>query len=101
MSMFFFSFWLYIDININMCIFKNFSSSRLIDGSRVIEETIINLGTSDNLGNRNSEEQPRSGPDMPSASHNAPITDLLICKTDKQQTFVVSSARDGVIKIWK
>ncbi|XP_055384778.1 phosphoinositide 3-kinase regulatory subunit 4 [Condylostylus longicornis] len=72
----------------------------LIDGSRVIQEKIIRLGNSE-LATRNSEEQPRCGPEMPTSSHNDGITDLLMCKTEKHQNLIVSSSRDGVIKIWK
>ncbi|EDV91054.1 phosphoinositide 3-kinase regulatory subunit 4 [Drosophila grimshawi] len=77
-------------------------SARLIDGSQVIEEQIIpkcNAGDSQQL--RNSiEESPRSGPDMPKASHHDAITDLLMCK-DKGQIYIASASRDGVIKLWK
>lgn len=78
-------------------------SSRLIEGSQVIEEHIISLG---NLADMNTlrsstEENPRSGPEMPSASHHDAITDLLMCKTDKDQIYVASASRDGVIKLWK
>ncbi|XP_055904025.1 phosphoinositide 3-kinase regulatory subunit 4 [Eupeodes corollae] len=77
-------------------------SSRLTDGSQVIEENIISLATTD-LGSlrASTEETPRSGPEMPSHSHHDAITDLLMCKNDKQQIFIVSAARDGVIKLWK
>lgn len=47
------------------------------------------------------EENPRSGPEMPSASHHDAITDLLMCKTDKDQIYIASASRDGVIKLWK
>uniref|UniRef100_A0A182J607 non-specific serine/threonine protein kinase n=1 Tax=Anopheles atroparvus TaxID=41427 RepID=A0A182J607_ANOAO len=33
--------------------------------------------------------------------HNGVISDLLMCRTASKQTFVVSSSRDGVIKLWK
>ena len=46
------------------------------------------------------EEPPRSGPEPPSPGHHDIITDLLMCKTHKQN-FVASSSRDGVIKLWK
>jgi phosphoinositide-3-kinase, regulatory subunit 4 len=46
-------------------------------------------------------QQPRSsGPEIPAAGHHDMITDLVLCKTQKQ-TFVASSSRDGVIKLWK
>ncbi|KAM7363336.1 vacuolar protein sorting 15 [Cochliomyia hominivorax] len=77
--------------------------SRLIEGSQVIEEHIITLGNVADINSlrASSEENPRSGPEMPSASHHDAITDLLMCKTDKDQIYVASAARDGVIKLWK
>lgn len=80
-----------------------FFSSRLIEGSQVIEEHIIPLGNVADINSlrASSEENPRSGPEMPSASHHDAITDLLMCKTDKDQIYVASAARDGVIKLWK
>jgi phosphoinositide-3-kinase, regulatory subunit 4 len=50
--------------------------------------------------NRINEEPPRSGPEIPAAGHQDMITDMVLCKTQKQ-TFVASSSRDGVIKLWK
>lgn len=89
----------------------NFSlsiSSRLIDGTHVIyevqEATNAAVNTSSGSGSasiRNTEEQqPRSGPELPAPGHNGDITDLLMCKSQKQ-IFVASSSRDGVIKLWK
>ncbi|KAH8293534.1 hypothetical protein KR054_001369 [Drosophila jambulina] len=77
-------------------------SARLIDGSQVIEEQIISMSnTADSQQLRAStEENPRSGPDMPTASHHDAITDLLMCK-DKGQIYIASASRDGVIKLWK
>lgn len=77
-------------------------SARLIDGSQVIEEQIIpknSIGDSQQM-RASIEESPRSGPDMPKASHHDAITDLLMCK-DKGQIYIASSSRDGVIKLWK
>uniref|UniRef100_A0A182QQ95 non-specific serine/threonine protein kinase n=1 Tax=Anopheles farauti TaxID=69004 RepID=A0A182QQ95_9DIPT len=42
----------------------------------------------------------RVGPEMPAHGHNDVISDLLMCRTAKQ-TFIASSSRDGVIKLWK
>ncbi|EDW83237.1 uncharacterized protein Dwil_GK22752 [Drosophila willistoni] len=83
------------DVNFNYC-------ARLIDGSQVIEEQIISMSnTGDSQQLRTSaEENPRSGPDMPTASHHDAITDLLMCK-DKGQIYIASASRDGVIKLWK
>ncbi|CAD7085003.1 unnamed protein product [Hermetia illucens] len=76
--------------------------SRLIDGIPVVCETITSLGTSGSMGSsRSADEQPRSGPEMPSPYFIDSITDLIMCNTDKQQTFIPSAGRDGVIKIWK
>ncbi|XP_022220830.2 phosphoinositide 3-kinase regulatory subunit 4 [Drosophila obscura] len=76
-------------------------SARLIDGSQVIEEQVISMGTGESQQLRTStEENPRSGPDMPTASHRDAITDLLMCK-DKGQIYIASASRDGVIKLWK
>lgn len=81
--------------------FKSFRA-RLIDGSQVIEEQIISMSsTGDSQQLRTStEENPRSGPDMPTASHHDAITDLLLSK-DKGQIYIASASRDGVIKLWK
>lgn len=46
------------------------------------------------------EETPKSGPELPATGHHDLITDLVMCKTQKQ-SFVASSSRDGVIKLWK
>lgn len=60
---------------------------------------IQELETKTNLP-RKAEEIPRSAPDMPHPGHNDGITELIMCKTEKQM-FVASSSRDGVIKLWK
>jgi len=90
-----------IKSNIFKCVNLS-SSARLIDGSQVIEEQIISMAsTGDSQQLRSStEENPRSGPDMPTASHHDAITDLLMCK-DKGQIYIASASRDGVIKLWK
>lgn len=46
------------------------------------------------------EETPKPGPELPSVGHNDVISDLVLCRTQKQ-TFIASSSRDGVIKLWK
>ncbi|XP_049286740.1 phosphoinositide 3-kinase regulatory subunit 4 [Anopheles funestus] len=46
------------------------------------------------------DDDHRVGPEMPAHGHNDVISDLLMCRTMKQ-TFVASSSRDGVIKLWK
>lgn len=69
----------------------------------MIREKIINLGNSADMNSLRTsiEENPRSGPEMPSVSHHDAITDLLMCKTDKGQIYIASASRDGVIKLWK
>lgn len=81
----------------------NIPSSRLIDGTRVIYEvqTISNSTSSGSSSSaKNEEHPPRSGPEPPAPGHNDVITDLLMCKTQKYPV-LVSSSRDGVIKLWK
>lgn len=57
-------------------------------------------GSSGAASRMNVEETQRPGPELPAAGHNDVITDLVLCRTQKQ-TFVASSSRDGVIKLWK
>lgn len=87
--------------------FKYNFSARTIDGTFVIQE--IYNSTPNQMGSgsssssstmRSMEEMPRAGPETPSVSHHDVITDLVLCRTQKQ-TFVASSSRDGVIKLWK
>ncbi|XP_036323773.1 phosphoinositide 3-kinase regulatory subunit 4 [Rhagoletis pomonella] len=77
--------------------------SQMIDGSQVIFEQTVSLSNPSDINSASCsmEENPRSGPDMPSPCHHDAITDLLMCKTDKGQIFIASAARDGVIKLWK
>lgn len=60
-----------------------------------------NRTTANTVSGPAEEQQPRSGPDQPPAGHNDVITDLLLCRSQKQQFFVASASRDGVIKLWK
>lgn len=77
--------------------------SRLVDGTELVQEIVSSSAKKpsmdDNLKS-NIDETPRSGPELPSAGHHDVITDLALCKTLKQ-TFLVSSSRNGVIKLWK
>ncbi|XP_067619259.1 phosphoinositide 3-kinase regulatory subunit 4 [Eurosta solidaginis] len=77
--------------------------TQIIDGSQVIYEQTITLSNPSDLNSASCsmEENPRSGPDMPSPCHHDAITDLLMCKTDKGQIYMASAARDGVIKLWR
>uniref|UniRef100_A0A182P1N3 non-specific serine/threonine protein kinase n=1 Tax=Anopheles epiroticus TaxID=199890 RepID=A0A182P1N3_9DIPT len=56
-------------------------------------------GGASERGSRPDDEH-RVGPEMPAHGHNDVISDLLMCRTAKQ-TFIASSSRDGVIKLWK
>lgn len=69
--------------------------SRLIEGTQVIQEVENKPSVT-----RKADEAPRSAPEMPHPGHYDAITELLMCKTEKQ-LFVASSSRDGVIKLWK
>lgn len=91
---------------------------RLIDGTKVINELKVDdakgptggstaaaggsSGSSRLSGATSSsqEDSPRSGPEPPPAGHIDEITDLVLCKNQKQM-FIASSSRDGVIKLWK
>ncbi|EFA10236.2 Phosphoinositide 3-kinase regulatory subunit 4-like Protein [Tribolium castaneum] len=68
--------------------------SRLIDGFHVIYEN-----PESDRGKESSEEGPRGGPEQPPAGHRDCITDITLCKAS--QCFMVSSSRDGIIKVWK
>ncbi|XP_030749901.1 phosphoinositide 3-kinase regulatory subunit 4 [Sitophilus oryzae] len=68
--------------------------SRLIDGTDVIYEEASNTRPKDKT-----EEVPRAGPEPPSAGHRDCISDITMCKAS--QCFVITSSRDGVIKVWK
>ncbi|XP_053669300.1 phosphoinositide 3-kinase regulatory subunit 4 [Anopheles marshallii] len=84
------------------CIFYS-HRSRLIDGTKVISENIgtgASTGTGPGERGTRADDDHRVGPEMPAHGHNDVISDLLMCRTAKQ-TFVASSSRDGVIKIWK
>lgn len=85
---------MYFEIKVSSKISFLFSS-RLIDGTRVIQELETKLSST-----RKTEDSARSAPDLPHAGHHDGITELLMCKTEKQ-VFVASSSRDGVIKLWK
>lgn len=79
--------------------------SRPIDGTYVIQEICngnqqSSTGAAGASSRINVDEVPKPGPELPSVGHNDVITDLVLCRTQKQ-TFVASSSRDGVIKLWK
>ncbi|XP_053378617.1 phosphoinositide 3-kinase regulatory subunit 4-like [Mercenaria mercenaria] len=66
--------------------------SRIIEGTEVIEETYSKKQTS-------SEDIPRRGPDAPPQGHNDIITDVSLCQAS--QCLVLTSSRNGVVKVWK
>ncbi|KAG5888474.1 hypothetical protein JTB14_022104 [Gonioctena quinquepunctata] len=68
--------------------------SRLIDGTLVIYEEAGPVRKVDR-----GEEIPRPGPEPPAAGHRDCISDIAMCKAS--QCFLVTSSRDGVIKVWK
>ncbi|XP_053678461.1 phosphoinositide 3-kinase regulatory subunit 4 [Anopheles nili] len=74
--------------------------SRLIDGTKVISENASTTASGASERSGRSDDDHRMGPEMPAHGHNDVISDLLMCRTAKQ-TFVASSSRDGVIKLWK
>ncbi|KAL3269438.1 hypothetical protein HHI36_008508 [Cryptolaemus montrouzieri] len=66
---------------------------RLIDGTDVTYE-VTNMRIKDK-----NEEIPRPGPEPPATGHRDTVSDIVLCKAT--QVFVVTSSRDGVIKVWK
>ena len=68
------------------------SRSRLIDGTEVIFETCERK-------QQLHDESPRRGPDETPTGHHDCITDIAMTKIP--QNFLISSSRDGVIKVWK
>lgn len=69
---------------------------RLIDGTSVIVETVVPTAA---RSTGKADETPRAGPEPPPAGHRDCISDIILCKAS--QCFMVSSSRDGVIKVWK
>ncbi len=67
--------------------------SRLVDGTEVIQETY------GKARNSSTDDIPRRGPDVPPTGHHDVITDINICQTT--QCFIITSSRDGVVKVWK
>lgn len=70
-------------------------NSRLIDGTQVVYEEAVPVRRVLEGG----EEVPRAGPEPPAAGHRDCISDIVLCKAT--QCFLVTSSRDGVIKVWK
>lgn len=70
-------------------------NTRLIDGTPVVCEEAVPVRKHMEGG----EEVPRAGPEPPAAGHRDCISDIVLCKAT--QCFLVTSSRDGVIKVWK
>lgn len=80
----------------------NFSyRSRMIDGTNVVQEVQTKPHTPAAGVPRSNvaEESPRAGPDQPATGHYDGITDISMCQAG--QCFMLTGARDGVIKVWK
>ena len=69
-------------------------SNRMIDGTEVLYETYEKRRS-----NLSYDEHPRRGADEPPTGHIDCITDITMTK--QPQNFLISCARDGVIKVWK
>jgi len=67
------------------------SRSRLIEGTEVIQETYGKP--------RAALTEERCLPDRPAVGHHDIITDLALCRST--QTLIVTSSRDGMVKVWK
>lgn len=68
----------------------------MIDGTNVVYESHSKPAPPPKGG---VEESPRAGPDPPPPGHYDGVTDLSMCQAS--QCFLLSAARDGVIKVWK
>lgn len=70
---------------------------RMIDGTNVVQEVQSKPTTQGK--SHSGEESPRAGPDPPPSGHHDGVIDLNMCQAT--QCFLLSAARDGVIKVWK
>ena len=68
--------------------------SRLIEGTEVVQETYGKLKSQ-----TEDQQQPRKGPEAPPTGHHDIITDVNVCQPS--QCFMITSSRDGVVKVWK
>ncbi|XP_017771764.1 PREDICTED: phosphoinositide 3-kinase regulatory subunit 4 [Nicrophorus vespilloides] len=74
--------------------------SRQVDGTNVVVEACEDPPPYGQPSiNLKPDEIPRAGPEPPPTGHRDSITDIALCKT--KQCFMLTSSRDGVIKIWK
>ncbi|CAB4008676.1 Phosphoinositide 3-kinase regulatory subunit 4, partial [Paramuricea clavata] len=78
--------------NLNDVVLKY--NSRLIDGTEVFREVYCKSNQV-----MTQDDVPKRGPDKPPTGHHDCITDLAF--VTNPQHFLISAARDGVIKIWK
>ncbi|KAH7959192.1 hypothetical protein HPB49_009161 [Dermacentor silvarum] len=69
--------------------------SSLIDGTKVIQEVYSSRPRKD----QPSSEQPKRYPEQPPTGHNDCISDIGIVQTS--QTFIISTSKNGVVKVWK
>lgn len=69
--------------------------NRVVDGTEVIVESPVKPRTAA----VSSEDTPKRGPDQPPSGHKDIITDVIVM--NDPQRLVITSARDGTIKMWK
>ncbi|XP_077453778.1 phosphoinositide 3-kinase regulatory subunit 4 [Stigmatopora argus] len=82
-------------------------SRKIIEGTEVVQEIHSKqksgsgggCGGGGGNGSGGGEDSPRRGPDSLSVGHHDIITDVATFQTT--QGFIVTSSRDGVIKVWK
>lgn len=72
--------------------------SRLIDGTEVIQETYVKQKTG-SPSNSSGDDGQKKGPDVPPTGHHDIITDINICQPS--QCFMITTSRDGIVKVWK
>nr|XP_045600663.1 phosphoinositide 3-kinase regulatory subunit 4-like isoform X2 [Procambarus clarkii] len=70
-------------------------SSRVVDGTEVIVESANKPHTTPS----SSDDTPKRGPDQPPPGHKDIITDVIVM--NEPQRLVITSGRDGTIKMWK
>ena len=66
----------------------------MIDGTDVLYETYEKRRS-----NMTHDERPRRGPDEPPIGHHDSISDIAVTKLP--QNFLISTSKDGVVKVWK
>ncbi|KAG1666656.1 Phosphoinositide 3-kinase regulatory subunit 4 [Nymphon striatum] len=71
----------------------------LIEGVTVVQETYSEDDRKNRVNSEYFEDGPRSSPEMPPSGHYDTISDLEMLQTS--QKFLISSSKDGVIKVWK